>query len=107
LNLGLTTELANILNESQAESCSSVILDREIVRVTEELNPLWVAGFVSGDGSFFAHVSKDSKHKIGYRVDPGFSVGLNSRDTDLIENLAKFFDCGVIFNYKDRPVRRR
>jgi len=42
------TELENILNEYQAESGCSISSEKEIVKVTEELNPYWVAGFVSG-----------------------------------------------------------
>ena len=61
------------------------------------MNPYWVAGFVSGDGSFSVTVGKDARNNTGFRVDPRFSVGLNSRDANLIENLAKFFNCGVIF----------
>jgi LAGLIDADG endonuclease len=68
------------------------------------LNPYWVAGFVSGDGSFSVTVCKDTRNNTGFRVDPRFSVGLNSRDANLIENLAKIFNCGVIFISKDRPV---
>jgi hypothetical protein len=104
LNLGLTTELENILNKYQAESGCSISLEREIIKVTEKLNPYWIAGFVSGDGSFSVHVGKDDRIKTGFRVDPRFSVGLHSRDANLIENLANFFNCGVIFSPKDRPV---
>ena len=88
MNLGLTPELENILNEYQAESGCSISSEKEIVKVTEELNPYWVAGFVSGDGSFSVTVGKDARNNTGFRVDPRFSVGLNSRDANLIENLA-------------------
>jgi hypothetical protein len=40
LNLGLTAELNNILNKYQTESGYNMIIEREIIEVTEELNPL-------------------------------------------------------------------
>ena len=67
-------------------------------------DPYWVAGFVSGDGSFNVSLGKDPRNTTGFRVDSRFSVGLNSRDANLIENLAKFFNCGVIFTSQNRPV---
>ena len=63
--------------------------------IQEELNPYWIAGFVSGDGSFNVSISK-SKTKLGFTLAPSFSVNLHQREEDLITNLFKYFNCGTI-----------
>jgi hypothetical protein len=53
-------------------------------------DPFWVAGFVSGDSSFFVSMEK-STNNLGKRVRLVFGTGLHIRDKELLVGMAKFF----------------
>lgn len=55
------------------------------------LQPSWLAGFVSGDGSFNIKTSSSTTSKLGKRIQLRFGVGLNIREKDLIIGIADFF----------------
>jgi len=55
------------------------------------LEPFWVAGFTSGDGSFNLTI-KSPEAKKGYRVSLRFSINLNVRELDVIKGLVTFFN---------------
>ena len=81
LNLGLSDELKQMLLDyakSKPQFNTELVLTKSIIKVTDKLNPNWISGFVSGDGSFFTSIGKTTKTKIGYRVDVGFGIGLHS-----------------------------
>jgi hypothetical protein len=44
------------------------------------LNPLYVTGFSDGESCFHLAIGKNPKYKIGYYVNPGFSIALHQRD---------------------------
>ena len=92
LNTGLSPELFNLLDLSGFKA----IVLRPAFALPVMLPQQWIAGFVSGDGSFFIHIGKDSKYKTGYRVDPSFTIGLHVRDKAILELLAKQLNCGSI-----------
>jgi len=56
------------------------------------IHPDWVAGFISGDGSFNIKTSSSISSKLGSRVQLRLGVGLNIRDKELILCLAAFFN---------------
>ena len=53
-------------------------------------DPYWVAGFVSGDGSFGIKIASGST-AIGNRTQLRFAIGLNIIEKDLILSLANYF----------------
>lgn len=59
LNWGLTDILKNSFP-------GVIIAERPRVEVTDEADPNWVAGFVSGEGSFFIVIRKSSNFKTGF-----------------------------------------
>lgn len=85
LNLGLSDKLKeafpNVLPVNKVKTTFLI----------EDLDPYWVAGFISGDGSFNIKTSNSATTKLGTRVQLRFSVGLNIREKELIVGLAKFF----------------
>ena len=56
----------------------------------------WVAGFVSGEGTFFIHTSKSKTHKLGISVALNFFVFQNIRDSYLLASFSQIFGCGSI-----------
>lgn len=59
------------------------------------INPYWLAGFVSGEGSFYVSVTKYSAYKTGFHVRLRFTITQHIRDANLIKSLIKYLDCGL------------
>jgi len=53
-------------------------------------DPMWIAGFVSGDSGFTVSIEK-SHNKLGRRIRLIFGTGLHIRDTGLLKGMAKYF----------------
>ena len=90
LNLGLSEELK--LNFSNIDAVKRpLIINKNIP------SPFWMAGFTTGDGSFYLIVRANTNkiNKIP-RTDIGFSVTQHLRDTLLLEKFIPFFNCGRI-----------
>lgn len=66
-----------------------------------KLDPQWVAGFTSGDGSFKVSIRESKLHKTGSRVVLVFVVTQHIRDELLLKSLVDFFGCGQTYSYKD------
>lgn len=60
----------------------------------------WVAGFVSGDGSFNVITAKSKTHLSGFQVQLRFFITQHIRDNELFTLLEKYFNCGRIVEYK-------
>jgi len=63
-----------------------------------QLNPLWVTGFVDGEGCFSVRISKDQNLKVGWRVQLYFYIGLHVKDKALLEAITNFFGVGNIYS---------
>lgn len=69
------------------------------------LEPHWVTGFSDGESCFSVDISKDKVHKLGWKVTPVFSIGLHSKELDLIKNMQSFFSgAGKIYLIGDSKV---
>lgn len=72
------------------------------------LNPLYVTGFSDGESCFHLAIGKNPKYKIGYYVNPGFSIALHQRDLELLKKIQDFFGgIGVISKFKKDMVQFR
>lgn len=56
-------------------------------------NPHWISGFVSAEGCFMVD-TYTSGTKVGYAVNLNFYITQHIRDTELMENIAKYLNCG-------------
>jgi len=65
------------------------------------INPYWIAGFASGEGSFMVKLRVSDAYSAGGRVDLAFVLTQHSRDLSLIKRLADYFSCGQFYTYKD------
>ena len=76
-------------------------VERPSVLNLEIIDPNWLAGFVSGEGSFLIDIYK-SKTIIGMGVTLRFYLSQHSRDELLMKSLVSYFGCG---HYKPRNNR--
>ena len=96
LNLGLSDKL-------KAEFSTIVAMERPISSLPLELeikdyNPYWLVGFSEGDRSFFVGLTKSALYKAGYPVSLRFLISQHNRDISLMENIAKYLNCGNAYN---------
>nr|YP_010391119.1 LAGLIDADG endonuclease [Fusarium ussurianum]UPX02486.1 LAGLIDADG endonuclease [Fusarium ussurianum]UPX02542.1 LAGLIDADG endonuclease [Fusarium ussurianum] len=59
-------------------------------------HPEWMAGFVSGEGSFSVYTTSDDKY-----VSLSFRVSQHNKDKQLLKSFVDFFGCGG-FNYHNK-----
>lgn len=60
------------------------------------VNPNWLAGFITAEGSFYISLYENDKRKVGYAVSLSFSLSQHLKDVELLERLSLFLDCGVV-----------
>lgn len=75
---------------------------RPLVDVTKLLpiDPYWIAGFASGDGSFMMTLRTDNAYTAGDRVEVAFVLTQHSRYILLMKHFVDYFGCGVCYSYK-------
>lgn len=56
-----------------------------------QLNPNYITGFVDGEGCFHITISKKAGYTTGYSVNLVFSIGLHSKDADLLRSIQEYF----------------
>lgn len=61
-------------------------------------HPQWVAGFTSGDGSFYILIRRT---KDNFRVVLRFVISQHKRDKQLITKFIDYFNCGRLVKYDD------
>lgn len=72
-----------------------------------ELNPLWVTGFIDGEGSFILNIYKDKRQKIGWRVLLSFKIVSHIKDRALLEIIRNFLGVGQIYSHESNTVELR
>src|SRR5690606_5400817 len=63
------------------------------------VDPHWLAGFTTGDGTFMIRIIEDSNSRMGYKPQLIYSVIQHIRDEMLIRSLVDYLDCGRVFIY--------
>jgi hypothetical protein len=105
LNLGLSSELKENFSGIAAVN-RPLIVDKDVP------SPFWMAGFTTGDGSFYLIIRANKLNEIP-RTDIGFSitqhyprifVGKYGGDMLLLEKFITFFKCGRIKKDSRNPV---
>jgi hypothetical protein len=66
-------------------------VEKETVVLPENLNPLWLSGFVAGDGGFSIGIRQETG-QIYFRS----HITQHNRDSSLMNLFVKFFDCGKV-----------
>lgn len=74
------------------------------LKIPSKLNPHWLSGFITAEGSFFISLYPNEKRKAGYAVSLVFCLSQHIKDIELLERLAKYLDCGKIRETKNRET---
>ncbi len=56
----------------------------------------WVVGFVDGEGCFSVPIFRNRTCRLGWQVQPDFSVVQGARSVHVLHELKAFFDCGHV-----------
>ena len=64
-------------------------------------NPWILTGFIDAEGSFSVFIIKDTKRKLGWRIDPKFQLGLHIGDIYLLNHFQEIL--GGIGNIYSHP----
>lgn len=93
LNKGLSEQLKQEFPNVLPASTSSLVAEGQ-----EEIpNSSWLAGFVSGDGTFFVLLARSSASKFGYRVQLIFKLIQHTKDEELLKSLILYLKCGKYY----------
>ena len=95
LNLGLPSKL-------REEFPILPIVKRPFIEDLEIPSPYWVAGFTSGEGSFYVNTSVSSSTKSGSQVQLFFYITQHIRDKELLNKLISFFGIGRYHSIKGK-----
>jgi len=102
IRASLNKGLSPALQESFPNSTPvSRYISKEKSFIYANLHPQWVAGFISGEGSFSVDLRKSKAYKAGGRVTLAFRFNQHVRDKDLIQSLVDYFGCGSYYSYKN------
>ena len=66
-----------------------------------KLYPLWVTGFVDGEGCFNVYISENKSYKLGWVVKPRFIIGLHVKDKPSLQQIQRTL--GVVKLYQQGP----
>jgi hypothetical protein len=56
----------------------------------------WVVGFVDGEGCFSVPIFRNQTSRLGWQVQPTFTVVQGERSLDALHRLERFFICGQV-----------
>jgi len=56
----------------------------------------WVVGFVDGEGCFSVPIFRNRSSRVGWQVQPSFSVVQGARSLGALHRMERFFGCGSV-----------
>lgn len=97
INLGLSDELKAAFPNVESVKIPLINSPRDSFTI----NPQWLAGFTSGEGSFLINTFKGTT-KVGVAVRLTFQLSQHVQDERLLRSLIGYLDCGAV--YEDREI---
>lgn len=104
MNNGLNSDLAiafphikpdTIITVAEPVDCCITLISAS--HTTKQiLEPNWLSGFTSGEGSFQVDIKKNKTLKAWSQVLLRFSIGQQARDEQLLRSFIDFWDCGFV-----------
>lgn len=65
-------------------------------------NPFFLTGFADAEANFYVRISKKSAMKVGWTVEPFFSIRLHNKDLAVLNLIQNFFDgIGKVYNHEE------
>ena len=75
------------------------------------LSPLFITGFTDAEGCFYIGITKSTKVKTKWEVQPSFKIELHIKDLELLKTIKKFFNeagsINISENFAHYKVRSR
>lgn len=72
---------------------------------TSNIHPWWWTGFIDAEGCFSVNITKSQSIKLGWAVQPSFTISAHSKDAALLQQLQLFLGgIGSIFNRKYKMI---
>ena len=65
--------------------------------LSSKMNPLWVTGFVDGEGCFTVSIFQRKNSKLGWQVEPCFQIGLHVKYKPVLDKICKLLKVGRIY----------
>jgi hypothetical protein len=69
------------------------------------MDPLFVTGFVDGEGCFTLKINKRSGGKNGWDILPCFIIVLHKKDEILLKELQNFFGVGRVYKHGQTSIQ--
>ncbi len=97
LNKGLSDEL-----KSAFPNITPAILSNDYANTVlspvqaKRLDPYWITGFTSGDGSFYIRLANNSTFKLGVQVQLIFQITQDYKELEVMESIVHNLDCGQV-----------
>ena len=90
------------LSEKLLEAFPDVVpVERAVVELPKTINPHWLAGFTSGEGSFMIWITANSTLSCGYQVILVFQLTQHIRDYELMKMFIIYLECGNLTKARD------
>ena len=89
MNLGLSEKLKVAFPDV-------VPVERPKIETPKTVDPQWLAGFTSGEGSFMIKIRASKTLFVGFQVIIVFQLTQHARDENLMKSFISFFQCGTI-----------
>ena len=90
MNKGLTSKLKTIFPD--IVGVERPIINNQIIK-----SPLWLVGFVDGEGCFYLKITKNKQ------INLVFSISQHYRDAGLFNVIKNYLNCGIIEEVPTRP----
>jgi len=89
MNLGLS----NVLKTAFPDT---FLVDRPKVEVPTSIDPIWLVGFIEGEGCFSVEILKSKDSKLGIAVVTRFTLVQHIRDHLLMDKIKNQLNCGKL-----------
>ena len=96
-----------LFRKSSSISSQSSIKNLDVEVTSCALHPLFITGFVDGEGSFMIKVKKNSKYRLGFTVEAVFSITLHKKDLMILQEIQAYFGIGHIRKDVNNNVKFR
>jgi len=66
----------------------------------------WLVGFVDGEGCFSCPIFRQRSMRLGWQVQPQFTVVQGESSRDVLDAMVEFFGCGHVYRNRRRDNHR-
>ena len=94
MNLGLSEKLKLAFPDV-------VTAERPDVQLPQTIDPNWLAGFTSGEGSFMVKITAIQTHPVGFQVILVYQLPQHKRDSELMKMFIIYLECGYVIKDRD------